>query len=270
MKILVIAADGAIGQGVANRLAQAGLSVTATTTAAHTAAPIPNLQWRRVDLDVPAQLDPLAKGAQAAFYIGPTFPSPGQPQHTALRTGVRRVRNVLGTLHKHRVPRLIYTSTAATLGTPKHAATGQDIYTPGTSPHALPNVAHAMEWEILAANSFAFNTAVLLPTIVHDPQEAPNTGLTPIIRALDHTPLPFWPAERSLNLINADTLIQAHLKALQHARPGQRYPVGSPQPTPLSSLHTPTTPTLPFTLPLPFKSPPPLQIWLDTHPERFG
>lgn len=233
MRVLILEATGFLGQAVIDALRDTPFELRATYGRS---GPPPrqsaDVEWVCVDLERPRTIAEAAEGCVAALFVGAPLPAPRQALADALQTGIRHVRHVLEGLRQHRsLQRLIYTSTAATLGLnddpDDDTARGeQHRHLPGSSPYPLPDVAFAMESEILAANSLALTTSVLLPSLMLGPGHL-DAGLNPTLLAMARGRVPVVPpgAFAPLDLRDA---AKAHAAALQRARPGQRYTLAGP------------------------------------------
>lgn len=233
MRVLILEATGFLGQAVIDALRDTPFTLRATYGRS---GPPPrqrdDVEWVCVDLERPHTIAEAAEGCVAALFVGAPLPTPRQPLAEALKTGVRHIRHVLDGLRRHRsLQRLIYTSTTATLGLndspDDDTARGeQHHHLPGSSPYPLPDVAFAMESEVLAANSLAMTTSVLLPSLMLGPGHL-DAGLNPTLLALARGRVPVVPPGHVAPLDVRDAA-KAHAAALQRARPGQRYTLAGP------------------------------------------
>ncbi len=230
MQVLVIGANGFVGAAVCRKLSDAGLRVRATCAPGSPRRDAP-VDWIEADLDDPHAVARAAEGCDAALHLDAH--DLDLPRAEALRHGIARVRALLDGAERARVRRFIHTGCACALGRPTHPATERDALIPGRSRHPRPDAQLAIEWEVLAANSYAMTTSTLLPALVAGPG-APPRGVAALIDALIRAQLPALP-RASLPLVDLRDLADAHLAALQRARPAQRYALAA-SPIDLSDL----------------------------------
>jgi UDP-glucose 4-epimerase len=174
----------------------------------------------------------------ARSLVGESVTDPARYWHGNVVTSVR----LLDAVRRHRVPRLVFSSTAATYGEPETSPITEDAPTRPTNPygatklaidHAIAGYATASGGELAAVSLRYFNVAGahVAAGAAFGEQHTTETHLVPLVLQValgrreqvaiygDDWPTPDGTCVR--DYIHVDDLADAHLRALDAAQPGE-------------------------------------------------
>ena len=241
MKLLVTGGAGYIGSIVSRHLLSAGhqLTVLDNLGTGHREAVAPEAEFIEADLRDPAAVDrALGAGFDGVLHfaalslVGESVSAPERYWEN----------NVTGTLHlldamvAHAVPRLVFSSTAATYGVPREVPIREDAPAAPTNPYGASKLAvDMMIGGFCAAHGLGavslryFNVAGARGQVgeAHEPEThlIPNVLKVPLGQrpavALFGTDYPTADGTAVRDYIHIDDLASAHLLALDGARAGE-------------------------------------------------
>jgi dihydroflavonol-4-reductase len=227
MRALVIGGTGFIGLNVVDALLAAGATVRVTRR--KQSATI-LLQGRNVEL-VDASLDDVEKlwramaGCDVVYLCGAFYPRYSLDLDAAMSQGVRGVRNACEAALSARVPRLVYTSTIATLARApaERAADERDVATQMPEASVYRAVKWAMEREVERAHRRGLSTVTLMPGGCIGPWDV-RLGTGALLVGVVRGVLPWW-VDGIVNLVDVGDVARAHLAAFAPT-PSHRYCLG--------------------------------------------
>ena len=255
MKLLVTGGAGYVGSACTAHLLAAGHEVTVLDdlSTGHRDAVPTGAAFAEGDVAVAAD-EVLGRDSfdgvlhfAARSLVGESVTDPAKYWHGNVVTSVA----LLDAVRAHRVPRLVFSSTAATYGEPETGPITEDSPTRPTNPygatklaidHAIASYAAASGGELGAVSLRYFNVAG-----AHRPAEGPMLGerhttethLIPLVLQValgqrEHVSMfgDDWPTPDGTcvrDYIHVDDLADAHALALSHAQPGRHavYNLGS-------------------------------------------
>jgi dihydroflavonol-4-reductase len=165
------------------------------------------------------------EGQDVVFLAGAYYPRYSTDLRASLEEGVRGVRNACAAALEARVPRLVYTSTIATLA---RAPAGR-IADERDVPKAVPEgsvyraVKWAMEEEVRAARARGLDAITLMPGGCVGPWDV-RLGTGSVLVGAVSGRLPWW-VEGEVNLVDVGDVARAHVAAARSA-PHDRYCLG--------------------------------------------
>lgn len=228
MKCVVIGGNGFVGMNLLRRLVADGHDVvgtrkphTNTLFARKLGAPLV-----RAELDDEGSLVEAMRGREVAFMCAGHYPRYSLDLEHELSLARGRIRRTLSAARRAGVSRLVLTSSIATVGPPRVGArsmrsTEDDPFDPRARASVYHRVKLAIEEEALGSG---LDVVVLLPTaILGELDVKAGTGF--LVVALGNGLLPFYVEGRS-NVIDADDLALAHLRAAERGLRGARYAIG--------------------------------------------
>ena len=225
---VVLGASGFIGGHIALEAIRAGWEVRGLRRRPRATGHVDgaDLTWFDGDIDRPETLTAAFSGAQVVFHAAAFYPVRGGNVPSQVAGSVRQVRNVLETALNAGVQRLVYTSSMTTIGSPRagRLADESDRYLPGSlARSAYYECKYAMESEVLRAGP-DLPVVVLNPTAVFGPGDV-HLALARVLVALSGGwGLAWIPAV--VNVVDVRDVAQAHVRAAQVGRLGQRYILG--------------------------------------------
>ena len=227
MRALVIGGSGFIGLNIVDELLARGFEVRVTR---RRKTPTMFLRKRAVelveaDLENTAQLSEAMRGCDVAFLAAAYYPRYSLDFEASLREGVRGVKNACDAALAASLPRLVYTSTIATL-----AAAGNRVADERDIPRTMPEgsvyraVKWAMEREVDAAQRRGLDVVTLLPGGCIGPWDL-RLGTGSVVVGVVRGLLPWW-VDGTINLIDVRDVARAHVAAAASKGAQGRYCLG--------------------------------------------
>jgi dihydroflavonol-4-reductase len=229
MRALVTGATGFVGSAVARRLLRDGHSVRVL---ARPNSDRRNLQGLDVevcegDLTRAASLVPACDGCDALFHVAADYrlwaPDPAE----LYRANVDGTRSILEAARKVGVPRIVYTSSVATLGIPKDGTPGSE-----TTPVTVDDmIGHYKRSKFLAeevAKEFADGgtpVVIVNPSTPIGPNDIKPTPTGRVVRDAMMGRLPAY-VDTGLNIVHVDDVAEGHWLAFARGVVGERYILG--------------------------------------------
>jgi dihydroflavonol-4-reductase len=221
--IFVTGGSGVVGSALVRELVARGTPPRALARTDTSAAKLEALGATPVLGDVLSDLERSLEGAELVFHVaGVNEMCPSDPDHM-YRVNVEGTRNVMRAARKVGVGRLVYTSSAATIGEAPGTVGTED------SPHRGWFLSHYERSKHLAER-VAFEEAgdldlvVVNPSSVQGPGRATGTGK--LILDLLRGRLPAL-VETRLSVVDIDDCTRGHLLAAERGRKGERYLLNS-------------------------------------------
>jgi dihydroflavonol-4-reductase len=229
VRALVTGATGFVGSAVARHLLRNGHTVRVL---ARPGSDRRNLQGLDVqvaegDLTKAASLLPACDGCDALFHVAADYrlwaPDPAE----LYRANVEGTRSILEAARKVGVPRIVYTSSVATLGIPKDGTPGSE-----STPVSVDDmIGHYKRSKFLAeevAKQFAAEGAPIVIVNPSTPIGPHDIKPTPTGRVVRDAMLGRVPAyvDTGLNIVHVDDVAHGHWLAFERGVIGERYVLG--------------------------------------------
>jgi dihydroflavonol-4-reductase len=230
MTTLVTGATGFVGSAVARQLLARGETVRVLARPGSDRRNLTDLELEVAegDLGDPASLERALRGCQALFHVAADYrlwvPRP-EEIYTANVTGTRRLMELAGEIG---VPRIVYTSSVATLGIKSDSAPADE-----TTPVSLDDmIGHYKRSKFLAEREV--DTLVReagLPAVIVNPSTPVgprDIKPTPTGRMIVEAAAGRMPAfvDTGLNVVHVDDVAAGHLLAFEKGEVGERYVLG--------------------------------------------
>jgi dihydroflavonol-4-reductase len=229
MRAVVTGATGFVGAAVARLLLQRGWQVRALV---RQAADKRNLQQLAVeiatgDLTQAASLEPALEGCDALLHVAADYRLGVLDPGLLYQTNVEGTRNILDAARRAGTPRIVYTSSVATIGLPADGSPGQE-----DTPVALAEmIGHYKRSKFLAEQVALDAARAGAPVVIVNPStpigpgdvKPTPTGQIVLDAAAGRTPAYI---DTGLNIVHVDDVAAGHLLALQSGRIGERYILG--------------------------------------------
>lgn len=229
MKALVTGATGFVGSAVVRRLLREGHRVRVLARANSDRRNLQDLEVEVVegDLTRPASLLPACDGCDALFHVAADYrlwaPDPAE----LYRANVDGTRAILEAARKVGVPRIVYTSSVATLGIPKDGTPGSE-----STPVSVDDmIGHYKRSKFLAeevARQFAAEgtpIVVVNPSTPIGPHDIKPTPTGRVVRDAMMGRMPAY-VDTGLNIVHVDDVADGHWLAFERGVVGERYILG--------------------------------------------
>jgi dihydroflavonol-4-reductase len=229
MKILLTGATGFVGHHVAKALAQEGAELRLLVRKTSNLANLEGIGGETVlgDLAEPAALFSAVKDCDALVHVAADYrlwiPDPA----AMYRANVDGTRELLRLAREARVPRVVYTSSVATM----HFRTDGIIINEDTPVSLSDMVGHykrskfLAEQEAIDAAQKGQQVMILNPTTPIGPNDAKPTPTGRIFVDFLNRKFPAY-VDTGLNLVDVAEVARAHVIALTRGTPGRRYILG--------------------------------------------
>jgi dihydroflavonol-4-reductase len=229
VRAFVTGASGFVGAAVARALLRSGWEVRALVRAASDRRNLSALPVEAVvgDLLDPRSLQAALAGCAAAFHVAADYRLGAFDPAELYRNNVEGTRNVLDACRAAGTPRIVYTSSVATIGIPGDGSPGRE-----DTPVSLPDmIGHYKRSKFLAERLVMDAAHAGAPVVIVNPSTPIGPGdvkPTPTGRMVLDAARGRMPAylDTGLNVVHVDDVADGHLLAHDRGRTGERYILG--------------------------------------------
>jgi dihydroflavonol-4-reductase len=229
MKALVTGATGFVGAAVAKALGAAGWQVRVLVRLGSDRGNLQPLAVQIVEGDL-ADVSSLQRGLEGCdglFHVAADYRLGARDPRPLYRTNVDGTRNILGAARSMGVPRVVYTSSVATVGIPADGAPGNE-----TTPVALNNmIGHYKRSKFLAeqvareAAEAGLSVVIVNPSTPVGPGDIKPTPTGQLVLDAAGGRMPAY-VDTGLNIVHVDDVAAGHLLAFERGKSGERYILG--------------------------------------------
>lgn len=229
MKAFVTGATGFVGSHVARVLSEQGADLRLLVRSSSNLSNIEGLKAERAlgDLRDPASLEKAMAGCDVVFHVAADYRLWVRDPEQMYRSNVEGTRAVLEAARKHKVRRVVYTSSVATMGFSSNGHPADE-----DSPVSLEKMigpykrSKFMAEEVaLQAGRSGMDVVVVNPSTPVGEQDIKPTPTGRIVLDFLKKKFPAY-VDTGLNLVDVDTCARGHVAALEKGRSGQRYILG--------------------------------------------
>jgi len=229
VRSLVTGATGFVGSAVVRRLLREDHHVRALVRAGADRRNLQGLEVEVVegDLTDAASLARICDGCDALFHLAADYRLWAPRPQELYRTNVEGTRALLDAAQRAGVPRVVYTSSVATLGIPKDGTPGTE-----TTPVSLGDmVGHYKRSKFLAEQVAAGFAAQGVPVVIVNPstpigpRDIKPTPTGRLVRDAMAGRMPAY-VDTGLNVVHVDDVADGHWLAFKHGVVGERYILG--------------------------------------------
>jgi dihydroflavonol-4-reductase len=229
MLAFVTGATGFVGSHVARALTEQGADLRLLVRPRSNPMNIADLKADLVtgDLREPAALEKALSGCHALFHVAADYRLWVRDPDEMYRINIEGTRAILEAARKNRVPRVVYTSSVATMG-----FTGQGRLADENSPVSLDHMIGPYKRSKFMAEQVAIDAARSgLDVVIVNPTTPVGEGdikPTPTGRIIVDFLKKKFPAyiDTGLNLVAVDQCALGHIAAFEKGRAGERYILG--------------------------------------------
>jgi len=229
MKALVTGATGFVGAAVARALSAAGWQVRVLVRSGSDRSNLQPLAWDIVqgDLADSSSLERALEGCAGLFHVAADYRLGARDPGQLYRTNVEGTRNILTAARTAAVPRIVYTSSVATIGIPSDGSPGEE-----RTPVALDNmIGHYKRSKYLAeevardAARTGISVVIVNPSTPVGPGDVKPTPTGQLVLDAASGRMPAY-VDTGLNIVHVDDVAAGHLLAFERGRAGERYILG--------------------------------------------
>jgi dihydroflavonol-4-reductase len=229
MKALVTGATGFVGAAVARALGAAGWEVRVLVRAGSDRGNLRPLAVQVVEGELADErsLERALEGCDGLFHVAADYRLGARDPGPLYRTNVDGTRNILGAARKVRVPRIVYTSSVATVGIPADGAPG-DERTPVTLNNMIGHYKRSKYLaEVVARDAAGAGLSVVIvnPSTPVGPGDIKPTPTGQLVLDAASGRMPAY-VDTGLNIVHVDDVAAGHLLAFERGQAGERYILG--------------------------------------------
>jgi dihydroflavonol-4-reductase len=172
-------------------------------------------------------LERALEGCDGLFHVAADYRLGAQDPRPLYRTNVDGTRNILGAARRVGVPRIVYTSSVATVGIPADGVPGDE-----RTPVSLNNmIGHYKRSKFLAeevareAAGAGLSVVIVNPSTPVGPGDIKPTPTGQLVLDAASGRMPAY-VDTGLNIVHVDDVAAGHLLAFERGRAGERYILG--------------------------------------------
>ena len=229
MRALVTGATGFVGAAVAKALVAAGWQVRVLVRSGSDRGNLQPLAVQIVEGELAdtGSLERALEGCDGLFHVAADYRLGTRDPRPLYRTNVEGTRNILGAARTVGVPRIVYTSSVATVGIPADGAPGDE-----RTPVILGNmIGHYKRSKYLAeevareAARAGLSVVIVNPSTPVGPGDIKPTPTGQLVLDAACGRMPAY-VDTGLNIVHVDDVAAGHLMAFERGHAGERYILG--------------------------------------------
>jgi dihydroflavonol-4-reductase len=229
MKALVTGATGFVGAAVARALEAAGWQVRVLVRSGSDRGNLQQLAAQIVEGDLAdvASLERALGGCAGLFHVAADYRLGARNSAPLYRTNVDGTRNILNAARSAQVPRIVYTSSVATIGIPADGSPG-DERTPVTLDSMIGHYKRSKYLAEEVARDAAragLSVVIVNPSTPVGPGDIKPTPTGQLVLDAAAGRMPAY-VDTGLNIVHVDDVAAGHLLAFERGRAGERYILG--------------------------------------------
>jgi dihydroflavonol-4-reductase len=229
MKALVTGATGFVGAAVASALGAAGWQVRVLVRAGSDRGNLRPLAVQVVEGELADErsLERALEGCDGLFHVAADYRLGARDPRPLYRTNVDGTRNILRAARRVGVPRIVYTSSVATVGIPADGAPG-DERTPVTLNNMIGHYKRSKylaEEVALEAAGAGLSVVIVNPSTPVGPGDIKPTPTGQLVLDAACGRMPAY-VDTGLNVVHVDDVAAGHLLAFERGQAGERYILG--------------------------------------------
>jgi dihydroflavonol-4-reductase len=229
MKALVTGATGFVGAAVARALDAAGWQVRVLARSGSNRSNLQSPAWEVVEGDLAdsRSLERALEGCTGLFHLAADYRLGARDPTQLYRTNVEGTRRILSAARTAGVPRIVYTSSVATIGIPSDGSPGEER-TPVAESHMI---GHYKRSKFLAeevardAARTGMSVVIVNPSTPVGPGDIKPTPTGQLVLDAASGRMPAY-VDTGLNIVHVDDVAAGHLLAFERGRAGERYILG--------------------------------------------
>ena len=230
MKALVTGATGFVGAAVARALGAAGWQVRVLVRSGSDRSNLRPLavEVAEGDLADSSSLERALETCAGLFHVAADYRLGARDPAQLYRTNVEGTRNILNAARTVGVPRIVYTSSVATIGIPPDGSPGEER-TPVDLSHMIGHYKRskylAEEVARDAARTMGMSVVIVNPSTPVGPGDIRPTPTGQLVLDAASGRMPAY-VDTGLNIVHVDDVAAGHLLAFERGKAGERYILG--------------------------------------------
>jgi dihydroflavonol-4-reductase len=229
MKALVTGATGFVGAAVARALRREGWEVRVLVRGGSDRSNLQPLVVEAVEGDLADSnsLERALEGCAGLFHVAADYRLGARDPTPLYRTNVDGTRNILNAARTARVPRIVYTSSVATIGIPADGSPGEER-TPVGLEHMIGHYKRSKYLAEEVARDAAragMSVVIVNPSTPVGPGDIKPTPTGQLVLDAACGRMPAY-VDTGLNIVHVDDVAAGHLLAFERGRSGERYILG--------------------------------------------
>jgi dihydroflavonol-4-reductase len=229
MKALVTGATGFVGAAVARALGAAGWQVRVLVRSGSNRSNLQSPAWDVVEGDLAdlKSLERALEGCTGLFHVAADYRLGVRDPTQLYRTNVEGTRHILSAARTAGVPRVVYTSSVATIGIPSDGSPGEER-TPVAESHMIGHYKRSKYLAEEVARDAArtgMSVVIVNPSTPVGPGDIKPTPTGQLVLDAASGRMPAY-VDTGLNIVHVDDVAAGHLLAFERGRAGERYILG--------------------------------------------
>jgi len=230
MRALVTGATGFVGAAVARGLERAGWEVRVLVRSGSDRSNLRPLavEVAEGDLADSSSLERALETCAGLFHVAADYRLGARDPAQLYRTNVEGTRNILNAARTVGVPRIVYTSSVATIGIPPDGSPGEER-TPVDLSHMIGHYKRskylAEEVARDAARTMGMSVVIVNPSTPVGPGDIRPTPTGQLVLDAASGRMPAY-VDTGLNIVHVDDVAAGHLLAFERGKAGERYILG--------------------------------------------
>jgi dihydroflavonol-4-reductase len=229
MKALVTGATGFVGAAVARALGAAGWQVRVLVRSGSNRSNLQSPAWDVAEGDLAdlRSLERALEGCTGLFHVAADYRLGARDTTQLYRTNVEGTRHILSAARTAGVPRIVYTSSVATIGIPSDGSPGEER-TPVAESHMIGHYKRSKYLAEEVARDAArtgMSVVIVNPSTPVGPGDIKPTPTGQLVLDAASGRMPAY-VDTGLNIVHVDDVAAGHLLAFERGRAGERYILG--------------------------------------------
>lgn len=228
LKILVTGATGFVGSNLVRQLVAQGATVRVLHRRSSRLQVLSDLPIECVIGDITDRDSVIhaVEGVDVIYHVAGAVSFWRRDRARLVEVNVQGTRHIVQAAVRHRVRRLVYTSSIATIGYRDDGHPADETTPYNWARYGIPymETKRAAEREVLAGVEQGLDAVIVNPAVIFGPRDV-NFHSGRMIQFIHQGKLPGYPPAR-MTVCDIDDVVQGHLRAMERGRTGHRYILG--------------------------------------------
>lgn len=228
LKILVTGATGFVGSNLVRQLVAQGATVRVLHRRSSRLQLLSGLPIECVIGDITDRDSVMhaVEGADVIYHVAGAVSFWPRDRARLVKVNVQGTRHIVQAAVRHRVRRLVYTSSIATIGYRDDGRPADETTPYNWARYGIPymETKWAAEREVLVGVEQGLDAVIVNPAVIFGPRDV-NFHSGRMIQFIQQGKLPGYPPAR-MTVCDIDDVVEGHLRAMERGRTGHRYILG--------------------------------------------